>query len=244
MSAIDSYLNTIACMLHRVLESQSKAIAQAAREVATRIANGGLLYTFGTGHAHLLAEEMFYRAGGLASVYPVLEGPLMLHLSAARSSNLERQEGYAARLLENYQLTSKDVLLVISNSGRNAVPVDMAMLARQRGVFVIGLTSLAHSQSAVPRNQAGKRLFEVCDLVIDNLGVEGDAVLDFGDGQRIGASSTVMGAAILQSMTCQVKQISLEEGLSIDFFQSSNVDGGDAVNNVLIEKYHSKVHCL
>ena len=112
-----------------------------------------------------------------------------------------------------------------------------ALGARERGVFVIALTSLAHSRAVTPRNPEGLRLFEAADLVLDNGGVLGDAVWQAEDGGRVGPTSTAMGAAILQAIVCRVKELSLAEGWKADFFLSSNVDGGDAVKGALLERY-------
>ena len=237
MNAIDGYFESLRQMQERVLHSQRPAMERAAERIAACLRGGGRVYTFGTGHGHLLALEIFYRAGGMAAVYPVLDERLMLHKSAAGSTDWERKAGLAAELLETCPMRRGDVLLAISNSGRNAAPVELALGARERGVFVIALTSLAHSRTVTPRNPEGLRLFEAADLVLDNGGVLGDAVWQAEDGGRVGPTSTAMGAAILQAIVCRVKELSLAEGWKADFFLSSNVDGGDAVNGALLERY-------
>ena len=241
MTAIDQYFANLASLLARVQETQSQAMETAARRIADAVRGGHMLYTFGTGHGHLLALELFYRAGGLAPVCPILDEKLMLHVSAAGSTLEERDESWVPRLLERYPLSRGDVLIISSNSGRNAVPVLLAQAARDRGAYVIALTSLAHSSSVSGRTKSGLRLFEVADLVLDNGGIPGDAAIQFSDQSFTGATSTAAGAAILQAVICRVHEIALEEGFPADFFVSSNIDGGDEVNNRLVEKYKGRI---
>lgn len=235
-TAFEQYALAAQRLLREAFDTQRDRIAQAAGVIAGRLMQGGMLYTFGTGHAHLLALEVFYRAGGLARVCPMLDERLMLHVSASGSTNVERQDGYAQTLLARYPVGERDVLICMSNSGRNAVPVELAWLARQRGAYVIALTSLRHSAAATPRNALGKRLYETADLTLDNCGVPGDAVVDCGQG-FVGPTSTVVGAALLQGIVCEVERLTRAAGQRAEFFVSSNVDGGDAINARLIEKY-------
>ena len=237
MSAIDAYFDQLQRLLSEVIQSQSEALEQAARHIADSLKNGGMIYTFGTGHGHLLALEIFYRAGGMARVCPILDEKLMLHVSAAGSSLEERREEWLPILLEKYPLRSGDVLIAISNSGRNAVPVLLAKAARERGVYVIALTSMKHSSAVTSRNSLHLRLFETADIVLDNGGILGDASIRFSDGTQVGPTSTAVGAAMLQSVICRVKELSLAEGFEADFFRSSNVDGGDEWNERLIDRY-------
>ena len=241
MNAIDQYFSILNETLDRVRATQREALETAANRIYHSIREGHLLYTFGTGHGHLLALEIFYRAGGLAPVCPILDEELMLHVSAAGSTLKERDEHLVARLLERYPLTAGDVLIISSNSGRNAVPVLLAAEARRRGAYVIALTSMKHSSSVTGRNPLGLRLFETADLVLDNCGVPGDAAVSFPDHSVAGPTSTAVGAAMLQAMLCRVRELSLEEGTPADFFVSSNIDGGDAINEKLIEKYEKRI---
>ncbi len=237
MSAIDLYFDNLRGLLERTFDTQKEGLECAARQIADCFRRGGMLYTFGTGHGHLLALEIFYRAGGMARVCPILDEKLMLHISAAKSTHEERDESWVIALLEKYPIKAGDVLLSISNSGRNAVPVLLAKAARERGAYVIALTSMQHTSQVTSRNSLNLRLFETADLVLDNGGVLGDAAIQAADGAMVGPTSTAVGAAMLQAIVCRVKEMSLEEGFEADFFKSSNVDGGDAWNDRLIAKY-------
>jgi len=241
MSTINTYFDNLQALLARTLDTQKEAMEAAARSVANCLKGGGMVYTFGTGHGHLLALEIFYRAGGMVRLCPILDEKLMLHVSAAGSTLEERREEWVPALLERYPIKSGDVLISISNSGRNAVPVLLAKAARERGAYVIALTSMNHTSAVSSRNRLNLRLFEAADLVLDNGGVLGDASVAFPDGAMVGPTSTAVGAAMLQAIVCRVKEIALAEGFEADYFKSSNVDGGDAWNDRLIEKYKEMI---
>lgn len=237
MSTIHTYFDNLQALLARTLNTQQQAMEAAARMIADCLKGGGMVYTFGTGHGHLLALEIFYRAGGMVRLCPILDEKLMLHVSAAGSTLEERKEEWVDTLLERYPIQAGDVLISISNSGRNAVPVLLAKAARDRGAAVIALTSMNHTSAVTSRNSLGLRLFETADLVLDNGGVLGDASVAFADGSMVGPTSTAIGAAMLQAIVCRVKELSLEEGFDADYFKSSNVDSGDAWNDRLIDQY-------
>jgi uncharacterized phosphosugar-binding protein len=146
----------------------------------------------------------------------------MLHEGLEKSSRLERLTGLADEILELRGVTEGDCLLVISNSGRNAVPVEMARGARERGATVIALTSLAHSGSIDSRTPGGERLFEVADIVIDNCGVPGDAIVPRRP-YPIGPTATVVGALLLQAMMCEVADELDRRGIEVDIYESLNV---------------------
>ena len=241
MSAINAYFDNLSALIARTLETQQPAMEQASRKIADCLKAGGMVYTFGTGHGHLLALEIFYRAGGMVRLCPILDEKLMLHISAAGSTHEERDESWVSVLLEKYPIKANDVLIDMSNSGRNAVPVLLAMEARKRGAYVIALTSMQHTQAVTSRNRLNLRLFEAADLVLDNGGVLGDASWQAADGSMAGPTSTAVGAAMLQAIVCRVKELSLEEGFEADYFKSSNVDGGDEWNDRLIEKYREQI---
>lgn len=240
-NAIHQYFETVMAMLSDVLDSQADRMEAVARAVQDSLVQGGMLYVFGTGHAHMIAEEMFYRAGGLVRVCAILEEDLMLHRSASGSTQKERQNGLAEEILSHYPVRQGDVLMIASNSGRNAVPVEMALLGKERGMRVIALTSLRHSRSAPANNRHGRRLFEVADLVIDTMGQVGDACVALADGRKMGAASTVVGAAIAQAIAVRAGELALEHGMLLETFASSNVPGGDEINKRFIDAYQGQI---
>ena len=241
---IDAYFSEAQRILTKVQETQAQSMRRAAKAVAEALMKGGTVFAFGSGHSHMLAEELFYRAGGLVKVYPLLDAPLMLHVNASRSSRMERLSGYAVTLLEDGpDIREGDVLFVFSNSGRNTAPVDMALEGKKRGMTTVCVTNLAHSRSVSSRHPSGTRLYEVCDVVIDNCGRPGDAAIRIGEN-LCGPTSTVAGAAILQAVVCGAVEEMTRAGFEPEVFASSNVDGGDEVNEAYIRKYRGQIRML
>ena len=244
MTASDAYMSNVLALADRVRREQADAIERAAVLSADALAKNGFLFTFGTGHSHILAEEIFYRAGGLARVCPILEDPLMLHRAAARSSTLERMSGLAAALLDDVDAVKQGgVLFLFSNSGCNTVAVEMAEEARARGLSTVCITNIAHSRRMTSRHPAGKKLMDVCDVVIDNMGTYGDASVEIG-GTMVGATSTVIGAMIMQAVVCRTAELCEEAGRPAEIFASANTEHGDEANAGFIRKYKPLVKAL
>ena len=239
-----TYRDVVFEKLHQAFR-QEKEILLAAKWIAQSLSSGGWIFTSGTGHSHMFAEEIFYRAGGFARVKPILDPDLMLHKDASGSTEVERREGYAKTLFEGIEMGAKDIFIISSNSGRNPVSIEMAQIAREKGAKVIVLTNFLHSKSVESRHSSGLKLFEVADLVLDNFGEIGDAAIPFEELEgRVGATSTVVGAALLQAIMVQTVSNLLEEGIDPEIFISSNSDSGEAHNEALLAKYKGEVKIL
>ena len=230
-SAGRRYLELAGDLVERLLDGEWPNIDRAADLVADALSRGGTIHAFGTGHSHVLAEELYYRAGGFVRVSPILFEGLMLHSSALLSTSLERMPGLAEALLDDHPIARGDVLVVASNSGRNAVTAELAQAARAAGASVIAVTSLRHATAQEPRTQGLPRLHEVADVVIDNGGIVGDAAIEIeGFDVRVAPTSTLVGAAILNAMTAEAVERLVARGTPPEVYTSSNVDGGDAAN--------------
>lgn len=224
MSAVD-FLTAAGDVVRRVSAEQEGPIRQAGLAVAEALRDEHRVIAFGTGHSHMIAEELFMRAGGLSGVEAVLEPALMLHEGALKSSLLERLPGYAAALVENAAIGPRDVVVVASNSGRNAVPVEFAEECKRRGPAVVAITSLSHSRSFPSRAASGRKLFEIADIVVDNCGVPGDALLSVPGTQiRAGATSTIAGALIAQAIVAEAAALLASWGIEPSLLVSNNVD--------------------
>lgn len=239
MDGFDRWNQIVLDQLGKIRATQSDAIRTAAGWLADVLASGRTLYLFGTGHSHLLALEPFYRAGGLASAVPILDDALMLHVSASESTQSERREGWATGLLANYPVGEGDLLWIFSNSGRNTVPIDLAIEARKRGARVLALCNRAHASEHRSRHISGKNLIDMVDLTIDNCGVAGDAAVRIeGVEGAVGPTSTVMGAYILQGVIVLAVELALKRGWKPELYCSSNA-GGEAHNEALLQKYRA-----
>jgi uncharacterized phosphosugar-binding protein len=239
------YLDEVQRLIEQARQQADGSIAAAAEQIANAIADERVLYVFGPSHAGIMAQDLFYRAGGLMAIEPILPASLMLNeRPVTRTSLLERLPGFAAAILDGTRLGKGDLLLIISVSGRNAVAVEMAEAARARGARVIALTNLTYSKSVTPRS-GQKRLFEVADMVIDLPGVIGDAVIQLeGLRQPAGPTSTAVGSAMLQGLMVEVSARLLQRGVQPPVLLSANLDHGDQTNEVLYQKYRSKVSYL
>ena len=236
------YAQALRSVLNAIEAQEMDKIIQAADTIANAVGQDGILYTFGTGHSHIVAEDVAYRAGGLVPVDAILEAGLTGHEKVRQSEFMERVEGIAKVILDYYRPSQRDAIVIISNSGRNAAPIEMAMQAHQRGMPVIAITSLAHSQGTSSRHSSGTRLYEVADIVIDNHCVKGDAMIPMtGLPMPVGAGSGVAGLFILHTIIVQTIQALLDRGIQPPVFMSGNLDGAELVNIPLRDRYKGRV---
>jgi len=235
-----AYFDAVRDILDRIDETSIRA---ATEWVAECVGADGIIWIFGSGHAGLLADECFYRAGGLACVSPIhIPGLLTTDVPITVTTRNERTDGFAH---PNVEVSSRDILIIHSVSGRNAAPVDVALWGRERGARTIALTSVEYANASEPRNAHGKSLHEVCDLTIDNCVPVGDAVVRVdGTQQRCSPVSSVVGGAILHTIFSEVCRLLVERGASPPVFMSANMPGGDVHNAALLERYRGRVSYL
>lgn len=244
MSLASDYLESVVGQIRQIETSQMDGVRKAGEYVCEALCAEKWLYVFGTGHSHMIAEELFYRAGGLARIRPMLLEELMLHVSASRSTQIERDPAVVERLLKAYPMGAGDVLLVASNSGRNPVPIELALQARSRGVVVIALINKRHSHAFESRHESGKKLGDIADLVLDNCGVVGDACVELPKANlSIGAASTVTGALLVEMVASEAIERAQAKGWNLEVFCSSNA-GRESDNEALLERYTETVRHL
>jgi uncharacterized phosphosugar-binding protein len=241
-----NYLDSIIELLHEVRETQSGVIEQVAQTIADAIQADHMVYVFGAGHAGILTQELFYRAGGLVPINPILPPGLTTDVRPVTlTSRLERLPDFGRQIIAETPIESGDVLIVHSVSGRNAAAVEVAQGGKERGVTVIALTSLEYSRSVQPRKPGMPRLFEVADLVLDNRAPVGDALVAVpGMQQRVAPSSTVTGAAMLNTVVARAVELIHEGSGDAPVFMSANLDGGDEYNRRWLEHYHGRLTYL
>jgi uncharacterized phosphosugar-binding protein len=236
---ITQYLDAIQDLQRRVIDTQAAMLDQVAARMLETVRNGNRIFIFGTGHSHMMAEEGFYRAGGLAAAVPIFMTDIMLHENPDLGSRLERTPGIATILLDQYQCKAGEMLFVYSNSGVNHLPVEIAMLARQRGLTVVGVCSRAYAQVA-PLGALGVRLDEVADYAIDNLGLPGDGLVPLdGSGWRVGPSSTILGAFIWNALITEVLTRLQANREELPVYASFNMRGAVEHNKGLLQKWGS-----
>ncbi|MGH9694798.1 MAG: sugar isomerase domain-containing protein [Bryobacteraceae bacterium] len=239
----EQYIRELRGILDRIATTQADPIQCAGAAVAAALGAGGIVHAFGSGHSHLIAEEAFFRAGGIVPVSPILDERLTFLRGALESTHAEREPEFAARLLEKANVAAGDAAIIISNSGRNALPIEMAMEMKARRVAVVAITSLEHSQSSPAIHSSGRRLFELADITIDNGAPLGDSAMKIpGLDRRMGPVSTVTGAAIVHSIMMEAAVELLRTGVSVPVFQSVNVPGADDTElNRLMRCYSGRI---
>lgn len=221
----------------RVTSEEAESLEKASEAVARAVKSGGLEYLFGTGHSMLVALEAFFRAGSLVRVLPLVDLSLMGIPSAVRASYLEKLPGYSRALIESLDVVPNSVILIVSNSGKNAGPVEMAVEMKSRGVRVVGITSLEYSRKLSPDNPYGKKLYEVADIVIDNKVPEGDAAYKISENLRVFPISTIVNTFIVHAINARAAEILRSQGLEPEVWTSVNVPGGRDRNKQYLVKY-------
>lgn len=243
MDAMQRYMDTVHEVMQRVMDTQGSAMREAARLMADATLRGQNLFVFGCNHAGLIALELYYRTGGMVTINPVQAPGMGLEVRPPTiTSQMERMEGYGRIIMETQPVQAGDVMLIHSVSGRNAVSIDAAIYAREKGVTVIALTNMNTSRTVCSRHPEGKMLYEVADLVIDNCGCIGDASQEIdGVPQRVGPTSTTVGACIANAIMVQAVENIVARGGIPPVFVSANLDGGDEHNRQVMEAYREHI---
>lgn len=226
MTAAQDYFTALGSTLDSVETTEAPAIERAADLIAESIATGGVVHYMGSGHSMLVAIEPLQRAGGLASVN-VLTDPALSPTRPRGAGRVERVSGYAEAMLDLADIRPGEVVVVVSNSGINPVPVEFADGVRAAGASVVAITNRQHSAAASSRHWRQDKLMDVAEVVIDTHAPVGDAIVPVGE-QRAGAMSTVVGGAIVNALTARVAQKLLDvHGQQPPLIVSQNVDGGE-----------------
>jgi uncharacterized phosphosugar-binding protein len=223
------YLDFVSERVQKINETQGEAICRAAALVGETLITGHMVYTFGSGHSQLLAMEIQARAGGLYPVQAIID-PM--------KGKAEKLEGYGTILVEYAPYKEGDLLFVISNSGRNPEPIEVATNALSKGVRVIVLTSMEHTLSVSSRHSSGKKLYELGEVVLDSQVPAGDASMAYeGMAPKAGALSTILGATILNAVVVEAIQYLLDHNYEPPVLMSANLDGSEVHNEKVLQRY-------
>lgn len=243
MFATTYYQNVIE-LLQTIFTEESQVIEKTGTSLAEVFRRDGLLHVFGCGHSHMIIEELFYRAGGLAPINPIFETSAMLHEGAVKSSQIERMSGYAHLVLERYPVAPGDAFLIASTSGINSFPIEMAQAAKKAGAIVIGISSSFYLD--IPsRHKGGIHLADVCDISIDNHVQVGDASVQINsDGTKSGPTSTLATLFIANSLMLAACDQLKKWGIEPQIYKSGNCQGGDDYNADLINHFKLRIKHL
>lgn len=225
---------TVIELIHQLETTQEANVEQAARVFADALKQGGMLQAFGSGHSQAGASELCYRAGGFIPTKQIKE---------PASGAYEHIEGVGTSFMKKVDVREHDVVVLISNSGRNPLPIEIAMGATAKGAKVIAITSLEASKKLSSKHSSGKNLYQVADVVLDNCVADGDATIELeGLDTKICGMSSITTAILIQAVCLRTAQMLIAEGIVPPVFKSQNIDGGPEYNDALLEKYFDRIH--
>lgn len=239
-----AWIEAARSILDHIETSQLAAIDELAGWCAEAITDGGLVHLFGSGHSRIPLEEMFPRYGSFSGFHPMAELSMTFHTEVVGSNGqrqamfIERVEGLAETILENFTFGLSDVMVVFSASGRAAVPVEMAIGARRRGLRVAAVTSLSESMAAEPTHSSGTRLLDHADVVIDIGTPPGDALVHIsGLDTPVGPGSTLANAAVVNELKTRVARLLVGRGITPAVLTSPSLVGAVESGRLFDEAY-------
>jgi uncharacterized phosphosugar-binding protein len=236
MSLPAHYLATATALLERTCAQNAPVLRQLGPVIGESLAKGGILHTFGSGHSEIISRELIGRAGGLMCISG---------LHDPTGGFIENLAGYGTKLAERYDrqfgLLPGETIVVISNSGKNSSPIEVALYAKSRGLKVVALTSLAMARTAVTVHPDGKKLHEIADYVLDNGGVPGDAITPVAEGVMAGPTSTLVGITLLNLLSLELIDWLKAGGHPLPILRSQNLPGAIEYNRELAKKYRGRL---
>ena len=232
------YTEKLNDLLKTAEEKNSEVIKTLARKFADNIEEDKMIHCFGTGHSHMMGVELFARAGGLGNVNALLDPDTLTAFGARRSGAIERTCGMSDILYDSYNIQKGDIMIITSNSGRNAMPIEMAMRCKKEGVYIVALTNVAQSSGTTSRHPSGKKLYELADIVIDTCAPNGDALMNI-DGILTGPASSIVCMMLLDTIVTEAIKLVVADGKRPYVFQSQNVDGAN--NEALYKHFEGRV---
>jgi uncharacterized phosphosugar-binding protein len=233
-----TYFSAAIGLLKQAYETNRQTLQQLGPIIGRTVAEGGVIHAFGSGHSEIIAREIVGRAGGLVCVSGIYD---------TTGGFIENLAGYGTQLAERYDrlhgLRPGETIMVISNSGKNAAPIEVALYAKQKGLTVVGLTSVAMSRTARTVHPGGKNLHAIADYVLDNCGVPGAAIVDIADEIQAGPTSTLAGVMLLNLLLLEVVGWLKANRYPLPILRSQNLPGAIEYNRELAEKYAGRLSC-
>jgi uncharacterized phosphosugar-binding protein len=241
------YIEKIVDFLNRISSEEDSNFNAAAKILADAIEGNGRIFAWGSTHSATTMQDIYLRAGGLALINAIfVPGLEALHtMPFGITSKIERLQGYAEIVLDYTPIRKGDVLIVVSVSGRNAVPIEFAKVAKERRIKVIAITGLDYSKSVEPRYPDGKNMYEYADVVLDNKAIAGDAIMEAeGMKQKFCPASGITSTAVLQCMVAATVEELLARGITPPVFMAQNVDGGEEYNKKMLAENRDRIFYL
>ena len=229
MSA-ENYYQQISGTLAAIHQREMPRIRQAGELLANAIAAGNRVYLFGSGHSVIPVMDIFPRYGSFVGFYPLYDPRLMWHNvvgpgGARELLWLERQEGYIRNFLQSFALQAGDCMIVFSHGGLNAAPIEAALYAREKGLKVISVSSMANAAAAPATHSSGRKLCDAADIALDNCVPPEDALVDIGYPEKVAAGSTIAAVFLAMSLVAETAALLKAKGVKPHTFVSPNVPG-------------------
>lgn len=230
---MSQYFDVVIEQLKRIDEAQNENIDKAAELISQSLISGGILQAFGSGHSYAGAIEIVERAGGLFATKLIKDPSLGIY---------ETVEGVGEILMRKVEICPEDVVMIISFSGRNPLGIEVAQAVKRQGAKLIAVTSLEESKKLKSRHSSGLRLFELADVTLDCMGVEGDAAINIEPlPNKICATSSIANAALIQATILSTVEKLIQKGVKPDIRISANLDHGTIHNLELQKKYAHRI---
>src|SRR5690606_28055211 len=250
MDVINDYLDKCRQLINTVGQ-QTLAIQQAAAWFAETILAGRMVHVFGSGHSRIMVEEMWPRYGSCPGFNPIVELSLTFHNLVVGANGqrqamfLENVPGLAERILRNFELSKLDTALVISSSGCNVVPIEMAENFQKQGVKVVALITKEHSERSTSKRTDGKKLGDFADLVLDTGAPQGDAMVKIpGLDTPVAPGSTVGGAILINTIKAEVARLLTEAGQAPTVLSGATIVGAARAAELFERAYDEHAHRL
>ena len=235
-SPAETYFASATALLARAREQNLPTLQKLGEVVGRSVAAGGVIHTFGSGHSEIISREIIGRAGGLVCVSGLYD---------TTGGFVENLVGYGTKLAERYDrahgLRAGETIIVISNSGKNSSPLEVALYARQKQMNVVALTSVAMARTVATVHPGGKKLHEIADFTLDNGGPAGDAIVELDGGARAGPASTIVGVMLLNLLSLEVTGWLQAHGHAPPILRSQNLPDAIEYNRELARKYQGRL---
>lgn len=249
MKAYETYFEVMGKIVEKIRDTQQENIMKAAKLLADVSERDGIIYGFGTGHSHLVADDAFWRAATPANYCALLEPSASGNQEITKSYYVENTYGIGKLIVDYHRITPNDCMIIISNSGNNIAPVDAALRAKELGIPTIAITAVEYSDYLKCKHKDGVKLKDVADIVLDNCSLIGDAAVDIeGFGMKVGSTSTIPNIYLQNAILTEMVEIMVERGLTPDVYYNGHMAFMDEScadhNDRLVDKYFYRIRNL
>ena len=232
-NSIDIFSKKLSSILKKISKNERNKIKLIASKLSNNYVNGGIVYVFGTGHNHCIAEECLHRAGAFAGVTPILDKRIDFSYGVKKASEYERNPKLAKNILKKYNFTKNDSIIIFSTSGINQLSIEIAKIMKNKKIYVIGVTSKTYSDKLKKIKKS--KLYFYNDIYIDNYSPIGDTLINYKDF-GVTSSSTIAGIFILNSLWLEMSS-KLKNQNPFPFYLSSNLPNSKKHNKIIEKKY-------